>query len=35
MFNSWIAMSNPEGKDFNEITGYLKLAISIQGPGDE
>lgn len=35
MFNSWIAISNPEGKDFNEITGYLKLGISITGPGDE
>lgn len=35
LFNSWIALSNPEGKDFNEITGYLKIAISITGPGDE
>lgn len=35
MFNTWIALSNPEGKDFNEITCYLKLAISITGPGDD
>jgi len=35
LFNSWIAFSNPEGKDFNEITGYLKLALSVTGPGDE
>ena len=35
MFNSWIALSNPEGKDFNEITCYLKLGISITGPGDD
>lgn len=35
MFNQWIALSNPEGKDFNEITCYLKIAISVAGPGDE
>lgn len=35
LFNQWIALSNPEGQDFNEITCYLKLAISIAGPGDE
>lgn len=35
MLNSWIALSNPEGKDFNEITCYLKLGISVAGPGDE
>lgn len=35
LFNSWIALSNPESKDFNEITAYLKLGISIAGPGDE
>lgn len=35
LFNSWIALSNPEGTDFNEITCYLKLGISISGPGDE
>lgn len=28
-------MSNPESKDFSEITCYLKLSISIAGPGDE
>lgn len=35
MFNSWIGLSNPEGKDFNEITCYLKLGIAITGPGDD
>jgi hypothetical protein len=35
MFNSWIAFSNPEGKDFNEITAYLRLGISVTGPGDD
>ena len=28
-------MSNPAGKNFNEITGYLKLSISVIGQGDE
>jgi hypothetical protein len=28
-------MSNPESKDFNEITCYVKLCISVIGPGDE
>ncbi len=35
LFHQWIALSNPEGKDFNEITCYLKLSISVAGPGDE
>jgi hypothetical protein len=35
MVHQWIAMSNPEGKDFNEITCYLKLSISVSGPGDD
>ena len=35
MFNQWIAFSNPEGKDFNEITCYLKIAICVTGPGDD
>jgi hypothetical protein len=30
-----LALSNPDGKDFNEITGYLKISISVSGPGDE
>jgi hypothetical protein len=35
LFHQWVALSNPEGKDFNEITCYLKLSISVTGPGDE
>jgi hypothetical protein len=35
LIHQWLALSNPEGKDFNEITSYLKLSISIAGPGDE
>ena len=35
LLNKWLALSNPEAKDMNEITGYLKLSISVIGPGDE
>lgn len=28
-------MSNPNSKTFNEVTGYLKVSISVIGPGDE
>ena len=35
MYNQWLALSNPEGKDYNDITAYLKVSISIAGPGDE
>jgi len=35
LYHQWLALSNPEGKDFNEITAYLKLSISVSGPGDE
>jgi hypothetical protein len=35
MMHQWLALSNPEGKDFNEITGYLKLSVSVAGPGDD
>ena len=33
--HQWIALYNPEGADFSEITGNLKISIAIQGPGDE
>ena len=33
--HQWIALFNPEGEDFSEITGNLKISIAIQGPGDE
>lgn len=35
MKHQWLALSNPEGKDYNHITGYLKVSINITGPGDE
>lgn len=33
--HQWIAMFNPEGDDFSEITANLKISIAVQGPGDE
>ena len=33
--HQWIALFNPEGEDFSEITGNLKISMSVQGPGDE
>ncbi len=35
MFNQWLALSNPEAEDFNEITSYLKVSLSIACVGDE
>jgi len=33
--HKWIIMSNPESEDFGEITGQLKISITICGEGDE
>jgi hypothetical protein len=35
LMHQWLALSNPDAKDFNEITAYLKISINITGPGDE
>ena len=35
LMHKWIVMSNPEGEEFGKVTGYLKLAITICGAGDE
>lgn len=35
MLHRWIALSNPESAAFNEVTGYLKLSISVTTKGDE
>jgi hypothetical protein len=32
--HKWIIMSNPEGEDFGEVTGYLKISMTITGDGD-
>jgi len=33
--HQWIALCNPESEDFGEISGYLKVSVAIQGPGDK
>jgi hypothetical protein len=33
--HQWLAFSNPDGKDFNEITCYLRVSISVICQGDD
>ncbi len=35
LMHKWIAMSNPESKNFGEITGLLKISVTILGTDDE
>lgn len=35
LLHKWLALSNPNSETFNEVTGYLKLSISIAATGDE
>lgn len=35
LLHKWVALSNPASPDFNEVTGYLKLSISVACTGDE
>jgi len=35
LLHRWIALSNPNAENYAEITGYLKLSISIAASGDE
>ena len=35
IFSQWIGISNPASKDFTELSGYLKISVSVIGPGDE
>lgn len=35
ILHQWIGISNPTAKDFNELCGYLKISVSVIGPGDE
>ena len=35
LMHKWIIMSNPESEDFGEVTGYLKISITVAGTGDE
>ncbi len=35
LHHQWLALSDPSAQNFNEITGSLKLSISVIGEGDE
>ena len=35
LMHTWIVMNNPEGENFGKVTAYLKLSITVCGPGDE
>jgi len=35
IFNQWVGISNPTSQNFNELAGYLKISVSVIGPGDE
>ncbi len=35
MLHQWVAMSNPASENFNDVTGYLKLSISVATTGDD
>lgn len=35
LLHKWLAISDPYGEDYTEVTGYLKVSISITGVGDE
>lgn len=35
LLHQWIAFSNPNSENYQAITGYLKLSISVVAPGDE
>ena len=35
MLHQWLALSNPNSENFSEVTGYLKVSISVSCTGDE
>ena len=35
LLHRWIALSNPSAENYNEVTGYLKISISVTTTGDE
>jgi hypothetical protein len=32
--HQWIALCNPDSAEFNAVSGYLKISVAVQGPGD-
>ncbi len=35
LLHKWIALSNPQSGNLNEVCGYLKLSINVSATGDE
>ena len=35
MLHKWICLSNPLSENFDEVTGYMKLSISVAATGDK
>lgn len=35
LLHKWVALNNPESDNFGEITGYIKLSISVLSSTDE
>jgi hypothetical protein len=33
--HKWVVMSNPESEIFGEVTGLLKISLSVMGPDDK
>ncbi len=34
IMHKWVVLSDPTAADFTEVTGYLKLSITVTGAGD-
>jgi hypothetical protein len=34
LLHRWLALSNPAAPNFDEVTGYLKISISVAATGD-
>ena len=35
LLHQWLALSNPNSENYSEITGYIKVSISVVCTGDE
>jgi hypothetical protein len=35
LLHQWLALSNPNSEDYSQITGYLKVSISVACTGDD
>jgi hypothetical protein len=35
LLHKWLALNNPDSKDFAEICAYLKISIAVACSGDE